>query len=66
MEIAELALALALGIVASIAGGAIGGVVIGGKHLGNELAAMMGGFYGPMAGIGGVLLGLAVYALAPF
>lgn len=65
MGMAELAMALALGVAASIFGGAVGGVMIGGKHLGNELAAMMGGFYGPLAGAGGVLLGLAVYAFAP-
>lgn len=66
MAFGELGLALAAGIAASIAGGALGGVIVGGKHLGNELAAMMGGFYGPMAGIGGVLLGLAVHSFARF
>ncbi len=66
MELAELGLALALGIAASIAGGAIGGVLVAGKEFGTELAAMMGGFYGPLAGIGGVFLGLAVYTFARF
>ena len=55
--------ALLVGIVASVVGGAIGGVAVGGKHLGNELAAMMGGFFGPLAGIGGLVVGLAVLAL---
>jgi hypothetical protein len=56
-------IALAIGILASIAGGAVGGVLVGGKHLGNELAAMMGGCYGPLAGSGGVVLGLVALKL---
>lgn len=56
-------IALAIGILASIAGGALGGVLVGGKHLGNELAAMMGGFYGPLAGSGGIALGLIALKL---
>ena len=68
MEIASLsfigaAFALALGLAASIAGGALGGIAVGGKALGNELAALMGGFYGPLAGGTGVLIGLIVLAL---
>lgn len=55
--------ALVIGIVASVAGGAAGGILTGGKALGNELAALMGGFYGPLAGIGGIVLGLVVVAL---
>lgn len=43
-------------------GGAIGGIVIGGKHMGNELAAMMGAFFGPIAAAPGVLVGLIVLA----
>ena len=53
-------IALAVGIAASIVGGALGGIAVGGKALGNELAALMGGFYGPLAGGTGVLLGLVV------
>jgi hypothetical protein len=56
-------IALAIGILASIAGGAVGGVLVGGKHLGNELAAMMGAFYGPLAGSGGVALALIALKL---
>ena len=55
--------ALAVGVVASIVGGALGGVAIGGKALGNELAAMLGGFYGPLAGIAGIVVGLFVLAI---
>jgi hypothetical protein len=55
--------ALAIGIAASIAGGALGGILVGGKALGNELAAMMGGFYGPLAGSGGVALALIALKL---
>ena len=28
--------------------------------MGNQLAAVIGGFYGPLAGLAGVVLGLAV------
>jgi hypothetical protein len=55
--------AFIFGVIASIAGGAIGGVAVGGKHIGNELAAMMGGFYGPLAGISGLIVGLVVLGL---
>ncbi|MEM1264173.1 MAG: hypothetical protein AAGH76_17370 [Pseudomonadota bacterium] len=54
-------LALAIAIVAGGIGGAIGGVIVGGKHMGNELAAMMGSFYGPVAAIPGVLLALVAF-----
>tara|TARA_R110002124_G_scaffold139566_2_gene303763 strand:+ start:689 stop:919 length:231 start_codon:yes stop_codon:yes gene_type:complete len=50
-------------VIVGIAAGAIGGIIVGGKHLGNELAAMMGAFFGPMATLPGVLLGLLVLKL---
>lgn len=55
-----LALALALGIIASLGGGALSGIRIGGAALGNQLAATLGALYGIMAGAAGVLVGLAV------
>lgn len=51
---------IALALVASLIGGAIGGIVVGGKHLGNELAAMLGGFYGPMAAVPGAILAFII------
>ncbi len=51
-----------LALIAGIVGGAIGGIIVGGKHLGNELAAMMGGFYGPMAAIPGIVIMLILLA----
>jgi len=56
------AVALIVGTAASIVGGALGGIAVGGKAIGNELAAMMGGFYGPLAGVAGMVLGLIVLA----
>jgi hypothetical protein len=56
------AVALIVGAAASIIGGALGGIMVGGKAIGNELAAMMGGFYGPLAGVAGIVLGLLVLA----
>ena len=47
-----------LAVLLSIAAGAITGVKIGGEFLGKELAAMMGGFYGPVAALPAVLLGI--------
>tara|TARA_R110002074_G_scaffold402220_2_gene604833 strand:+ start:121955 stop:122185 length:231 start_codon:yes stop_codon:yes gene_type:complete len=44
-------------------GGAIGGIIVGGEHLGNELAAMMGAFYGPIAALPGVVIALLVLVL---
>jgi hypothetical protein len=50
--------ALACGLVGSVIGGAAGGLLVGRQALGNELAALMGSFYGPLAGGTGVALGL--------
>jgi hypothetical protein len=55
--------AIALAFAASIAGGAISGMLIGGKSLGNELAAMMGVLYGPLAGVPGALLAVIILML---
>jgi hypothetical protein len=63
LSIVVTAVALIAGTAGALIGGAIGGVVVGGKALGNELAAMMGGFYGPLAGVPGVVVGLIVLAL---
>jgi hypothetical protein len=57
-------LALVLGGLASIAGGAAGGVLVGRQALGTNLAAMLGAFYGPLAGGAGIVLGLLVLAMA--
>lgn len=63
LSIEAAALAFIVGLAASVAGGALGGIMIGGKALGNQLAGMMGGFFGPLAGGGGLVLGLVVLAL---
>lgn len=52
-----------LAAVLSIAAGAATGVKIGGEFLGKELAAMMGGFYGPVAALPAVLLGMILLFL---
>jgi hypothetical protein len=51
-----------LALVVSIAAGAIAGIKIGGKDLGNSLAALMGAMYGPIAAAPGILVGLIVLA----
>jgi len=60
MMTSTLLIALAAGIGASFIGGAIGGMLVGGKDLGYDLAGMMGAFYGPVAGVAGVILGLSI------
>lgn len=52
-----------LAAVLAIAGGALAGIVLAGKDLGNQLAALMGGMFGPIAVVPGVLLGLIVLKL---
>ena len=44
-------------------GGAISGVWLAGRDLGNDLAAMMGAMFGPTAAAPGILLGLIILAL---
>jgi hypothetical protein len=51
-------LAIAAGL--SIVGGAIGGVLLAGKDLGYELAAMTGGLLGPFGVIPAVFIGLVI------
>lgn len=54
---------LVLTLVLSIAGGAITGIVLAGKDLGNQLAALMGAMFGPTAAIPAALVGLLLLAL---
>jgi hypothetical protein len=63
LSYATAVVALVVATFASIAGGAVGGIAVGGKALGNELAAMLGGFYGPLAGVAGIAIGLMVLAM---
>jgi hypothetical protein len=44
----------------SIVGGAIGGILLAGKDLGYELAAMTGGLLGPAGVIPAVFIGLVL------
>lgn len=57
------AVLILLGIVSGVLGGAAGGILVGGKSLGNELAAMMGAFFGPIASVPGVIAGLLILAV---
>ena len=51
---------LVLAAALSVIGGVIGGVLVGGKDLGNQLAAMIGGLFGPAGVIPAVLIGLVI------
>ncbi|CAE6784394.1 MULTISPECIES: hypothetical protein [Nitrospira] len=57
------AILMGLALLSGALGGAVGGILVGGKVLGNELAAMMGAFFGPVASIPGVFVGLLILAL---
>lgn len=63
MDVMLLLTAFAIGAGASVLGGALGGMIVGGKHMGHQLAAVIGSFYGPLAGLAGVGIGLAVVAM---
>jgi hypothetical protein len=54
---------LAIGIVASLAGGALAGIAIGGKQFGLQLAVQMGGLFGLLAGVPGLVIALVALAL---
>lgn len=54
---------LLIASVFSIIGGAVAGLVLAGKDLGNDLASMMGGMFGPTAAVPAVLVGLVVLCL---
>jgi hypothetical protein len=44
-------------------GGALAGILLAGKDLGNELAGAMGALFGPTGAVPGILLGLIILAL---
>ncbi len=48
--------------VLSIAAGAVAGMTLAGKDLGNSLAAALGAMYGPVAAVPGILAALIVLA----
>jgi hypothetical protein len=54
---------LVLATVLAVAGGAAMGVKIGGEFLGKQLAAMMGGFFGPTSVLPAALVGIVLLAL---
>jgi hypothetical protein len=55
--------AFALGVLASLLGGALVGMTIGGKQFGWQLAIQMGGLFGMLAGIPGVAIAFVALAL---
>lgn len=54
---------LLTGTIASLGGGALTGLALGARDLGPNLAALMGAFFGPLAGASGLTLGLFALAL---
>lgn len=56
-------LCVCLGVGASILGGILGGIWVGGKDLGTGLAGMMGGFYGPVAAVPALLIAVFILFL---
>jgi nitrogen fixation/metabolism regulation signal transduction histidine kinase len=58
-----LSAAFALGVLASLIGGALAGMTIGGKQFGWQLATQMGGLFGLLAGVPGVAIALVALTL---
>jgi nitrogen fixation/metabolism regulation signal transduction histidine kinase len=52
-----------LAFMSSMAGGALSGMVIAGKQFGAQLATQMGGLFGLLAGVPGVVLALLILML---
>jgi hypothetical protein len=48
----------AIGIAASLLGGGLAGLAIGGRDLGVELATQLGGLFGALSGLPGTALAL--------
>lgn len=62
MTVGTFIIALGVGVLASAAGGILGGMALGAKELGAQLAGTMGGAFGPVAGLGGVAIALGIIA----
>ena len=60
LDLAAIVLWTILATHLTIAGGAVEGVKLAGKDLGNMLAAMMGAMFGPVAVVPGVVTGLII------
>ncbi len=54
---------LAIGLVCALAGGAIAGLMIGGRDLGAEVATQMGGLFGAFSGLPGIAIALLLLAV---
>jgi len=63
LNAASIAVWTVASLITSISSGALAGMLLGGKDLGNALAAAMGALYGPVAAVPGVLAGLMLLAL---
>lgn len=55
---------LVIATALSMVGGAIGGVMLAGEDLGYELAAILGGFFGPAGAVPATFLGLIFLNIA--
>lgn len=60
-----MAILIAIGLVAlavalAVIGGVLTGVKIAGKYMGNDLAAMLGGCFGPTAVLPATVIGLVI------
>ncbi|MEQ9588000.1 MAG: hypothetical protein RJS97_08600 [Parvibaculaceae bacterium] len=52
-----------IGLPLGFGGGALGGLLVGARDIGSELAAMMGGFYGVVIAMPGILIALILNSL---
>jgi hypothetical protein len=54
---------LLISFCAGSIGGALSALKLGGAIVGNDLALFMGGFFGPIAAVPGILIGLVILKL---
>jgi hypothetical protein len=59
---ADILLWTAVSIPVAAAAGALSGMLLAGKDLGNALAASMGAMFGPVAAVPGILITLIILA----
>ncbi len=54
---------LSIASLLSILGGAIGGILLAGKYIGNSLAARIGGLYGPLGVMPAMIFSLIIFTV---
>lgn len=64
MTLSSLAIHFALAVAGGVAGGVLGAIRLGGKDLGNDVAASLGVMLAPPAVVPGAIIALAILGLS--